>query len=209
MTTPKSTELFTVVKAIYEDLNDDQNKQIKRLLRTSTGERFVTAQKSDPIYLAYDKKSRLVGYSMLSSYSPEKHFKVEGPYLYNFITDTSLVKEKRCGRFLLAYIENDLAASGYKLLNLDVECDNIRAFKFFAFNKYRTIGKYEKLDLRNMNLHDVDKAIRANSLQEKIDEIKQRRGLKTSTDDIVSMDDTPNKKIVYMSMTKLLGGSVR
>lgn len=192
---------FIVIKKIFKDLSEDQSKQLKRLLRSTTGERLVTAQKTDPIYLAFDQKNKLVGYGMISNYSPENHFKTEGSYLYNFITDTSLIKEKRCARFLLSYIENDLKLQGYSFLNLDVECDNIRAFKFFAFNKYKAVGRYEKLDLRNMNIHEVDKTINQLSLKDKIDEIKQRRGIK-DTETIGIVDDTPNKKIIYLSMTK-------
>ena len=196
---------FTFLKLIYKDLTPKQIKQIKQLLRSTTGERLITAQPTDPIYLTYDKGNKLIGHAMISSYSPEKHFSPEGPYLYNFITDTSLAKHKRCGRYLLAYIENDLIEHNNTLINLDVECNNVRAFKFFALNKYKVIGRYEKLDLRNMNLYEVDKTIRNYSLQDKVDEIKTRRGLKTEENDIVSLtDDAPNKKIIYVSMTKAL-----
>lgn len=219
------SDLFLIIKQTYNDVHADHLKQIKRLLRNTTGERFVTAQKTDFIYLAFDRKSKVVGYAMTSSYSPEKHFKNEkitksdmsnnngndapnnGMYLYNFITDTALIKEKRCGRYLLKYIENDLSRIGYTLINLDVEHVNLHAFKFFVHNKYKVVGKYEKLDLRNMNLHEVDKTIRNLSLKDEISDIKQRRGIKEGLQNDSLDDNKPHKKITYISMTKLLEDS--
>lgn len=205
-----NSNLFTFIKTIYSTIDDKMRKQMNRLLRTTTGENFVTAQKSDVTYIVLDKKSKVIGYTMVSTYSPENHFKKEGPYLYNFITDISLQKQARCAHALIAYVENDLAKCGAKLINLDVDHENIRAFKFFLFNKYRVIGKYEKLDLKNMNLYEVDKTISNFKLSDKIKEIKQRRGLSdTKTDDTgpISLDDsneTPNKKIKYISLSKTL-----
>lgn len=201
------TDQFTINKLIYKDLSADHLKKIKQLLRSTTGERIITAQKTDPIYLVFDKKKKIVGYTMISNYSPENHFKIEGPYVYNFITDTNLSKEKRCGRFLLNYIVEDLSSEGASIINLDVEHSNLHAFKFFIRGGFRVVGKYEKLDLRNMNLYEIDKSIRQFNLQDKIDEIKQRRGFNNSESETVTiMDDneTPNKKIVFISLSKSL-----
>jgi hypothetical protein len=205
-----NSNLFTFIKTIYSAIDDKMRKQMNRLLRATTGENFVTAQKTDVTYVVLDKKSKVIGYTMVSNYSPENHFKNEGPYIYNFITDISLKKEARCGHALITYVERDLAKSGEKLLNLDVDHENVRAFKFFLFNKYRVIGKYEKLDLKNMNLYEVDKTIAKYKLTDKIKEIKERRGLaesKSSDATPVSLDDSndvPHKKIKYISLSKTL-----
>ena len=202
-----NSKQFTFLRLLYENIPDKRRKQMNKLLRITTGENFVTAQKSDITYIALDPKSNVVGYTMVSNYSPENHFKVEGPYLYNFITDTSLKKEKRCGHSLLAFVEKDLNESGAKLINLDVEHGNVRAFKFFMSNKYRVIGKYEKLDLKNMNLYEVDKTINKFKLSDKIKEIKERRGLSTKENSTIILDDSnevSNKKIKYISLTKRL-----
>lgn len=205
-----NSNLFTFIRMTYSAVDDKMRKQMNRLLRTTTGENFVTAQKTDITYIVLDKKSKVIGYTMVSTYSPENHFKNEGPYLYNFITDISLKKEARCGHALISYVERDLAKIGAKLLNLDVEHENVRAFKFFLFNKYRVLGKYEKLDLKNMNLYEVDKTIAKYKLTDKIKEIKERRGLadsKSSDATPVSLDDSndvPHKKIKYISLSKTL-----
>lgn len=192
---------FNIIKLLYSELSKDQIKKIKQLLRATTGENMITAQKMDPIYLVFDRRQKLIGYCMISNYSPENHFKNDGVYLYNFITDTSLKKEKRCGRDLLKHVEMDL--SGSNIINLDVENSNLHAFKFFITNGYKVVGKYEKLDLRDMNLHEISSSIRNLGLQDKIDELKQRRGIKDNDNDIVSLvEDTPNKKIVYISLSK-------
>lgn len=198
---------FKFVKTIYSNITDKTRKAMNKLLRATTGENFVTAQKSNITYIVFDKKDRVIGYAMISTYSPENHFKTEGPYLYNFITDISLKKEARCGHALLDYIERDVAESGAKLINLDVDHENVRAFKFFIFNKYRVIGKYEKLDLKNMNLFEIDRTVAKYKLTDKIKEIKQRRGLAAEESEPVTIGDSidePNKKIRYISMTKTL-----
>ena len=212
---------FKFVKTIYSKIPDKTRKAMNKLLRTTTGENFVTAQKSDITYIVFDKKDRVIGYTMVSTYSPENHFKTEGLYLYNFITDISLKKEARCGHALLDYIEKDVKETGAKLIknssssstnklviNLDVDHENVRAFKFFIFNKYRVIGKYEKLDLKNMNLFEIDKTVAKYKLTDKIKEIKERRGLSTpdaeESGPITITDSEPNKKIRYISMTKTL-----
>lgn len=194
---------FKFIKTIYSLISAVDRKAMNKLLRAITGENFVTAQKSDVSYIAFDKKNNVVGYCMISNYSPENHFKTEGPYLYNFITDTRIAKEKRCSHPLLAFVEKDLTECGETLVNIDVLHDNIRAFKFFISNNYRVIGKYEKLDLKNMNLYEVDNAINKYKLIDKIKEIKQRRGLSTDSEPVTINEATePNKKIKYLSLTK-------
>ncbi len=200
---------FRFLRVVYESINAKDRKAMNKLLRAITGENFVTAQKTDVTYIAFDKKNNIVGYCMISKYSPENHFKTEGPYLYNFITDIRLAKDKRCAHPLLAFVEKDLVESGKSLMNIDVLHDNVRAFKFFISNKYRVIGKYEKLDLKNMNLYEVDNTINAYKLNDKVKEIKQRRGLSDgkTEDGPVTIGETsaPNKKIKYLSLTKTLG----
>ena len=192
---------FFVHSCLFNELTKDHLKQVKRLLRSTTGERMITAQQTDPIYMVFDKKEHLIGYAMVSSYSPEKHFKIEGPYIYNFVTDINLAKEKRCGRFLLEFIEHELAEQNYNIINLDVLHDNLHAFKFFIKNKYRVIGKYEMLDIRNMDLHEIDNAIKNLKLTEKVEELKRRRGISSKESEIIT-ETAPNKKIVYISLTK-------
>jgi hypothetical protein len=192
----------TVEKLQFNKLSESQLKKIKQLLRATTGERAVTAQKTDPIYLVYDNKFRLIGFAMISSYSPENHFKQEGPYLYNFVTNTCLPKDRRCGKFLFNYVCEDLKAAGHSIMNLDVEHTNLRAFKFFIVNKCRVVGKYEKVDFKNLKLHEVDQSIQNHGLQDQIDEIKSRRGIKDSSSLMVHSDDASAlKKITYVSMS--------
>ena len=150
----------SIHKSIYSSLNKSELKQLKRLLRSTTGENFSIAQKTDPVYLCYSDKKLLIGYAMISEYSPDNHFKNTGLYLYNFVTDINLSKEKRCGKLLLKYIEDDL----HDTINLDVEHTNLRAFKFFISNGYRVVGKYDKLDINNMSLSEID----ANDYNKKI-----------------------------------------
>ena len=192
-----------VEKLQYDKLSNVQLKKIKQLLRATTGERAVTAQKTDPIYLVHDSKNRLIGFAMISSYSPENHFKIEGPYLYNFVTDICLSKDKRCGKFLFNYVCSDLKAAGNSIINLDVEHTNLRAFKFFIVNKCRVVGKYEKIDFKNLKLHEIDKSIQNHGLQDEVSEIKSRRGIKddSSISTVHSDDASAIKKITYVSMS--------
>jgi ribosomal protein S18 acetylase RimI-like enzyme len=199
---------FRIEKLLYNNLSEKQLKKVKQLMRSIFGDRFVVAQKTDPIYLAYDNKDKLIGYGMISSYSPDTHFKEEGPYLYNFITDTSLPKDKRCGRILLNYIESDIGKD-YGIINLDVEHSNIRAFKFFISCGYKVAGRYEKLDLSNLNLFEIDKTINSYGLHEEIKELKTKKPELAEIEPTVSLtDDAPKKKIVYISLQKKLNISV-
>lgn len=195
---------FTFLRILYNSIDPKVKKQMNKLLRITTGENFATAQKSDVTYIVFDQKANVVGFAMISTYSPEKHFSVEGPYLYNFITDTSLKKEKRCGHALMSYIEEDLQKAGAQLINLDVVNGNIRAFKFFLTHRFKVIGKYEKLDLKNMNLYEIDKTVRKFQLSSQMKELQERRKVKSKAETISLDDSESNKKIKYISLSKKL-----
>lgn len=187
------------IKLNFNQLTIQHLKKIKQLLRNTTGERLVVAQYTDPIYMAFSK-DKLLGYGMISSYSPEKHFgEKESSYLYDFITDTSIKKEKRCGHLLIKYIEEDLRLLGVERLNLDVESFNLHAIKFFSRSKYKP---YEKLDLKNMSLFEVDKTVNAHSLHHEMDELKQKKGIKDASQDtnLMNLTDDAPKKIIYLRM---------
>ena len=153
-----------ITKSIYNTLNDTTKRDIKMLTRSITGEQLSVADKTNEVYIAFNN-NKLIGFAMLSTYSPENHFGNSGVYLYNFITNIYTNKLQRCGKQLLTFIENDLRSinenntenknnnenitenkniTENNIINLDVVNSNIRAFKFFINNGYKVVGKYIK-----------------------------------------------------------------
>ena len=155
-----------ITKSIYNTLNDTTKRDIKMLTRSITGEQLSVADKTNEVYIAFNN-NKLIGFAMLSTYSPENHFGNSGVYLYNFITNIYTNKLQRCGKQLLTFIENDLRnntennnvnntenitennnenknITENNIINLDVVNSNIRAFKFFINNGYKVVGKYIK-----------------------------------------------------------------
>ncbi len=188
-----------IIRLSFDDLSSKRLKEIKQLLRKINGERLVVAQKTDPIYLALSNKDVLIGFAMLSKYAPENHFKQPGMYLYNFITDTTIKKEERCGYQLLRYIEQDA-----ERINLDVEHTNLHAFKFFVRSNYKVVGKYERVNIKAMMVSDVDNAANQMGLTEIVNEMKSnKKGLVKVPDIEPILNDQDIKKTIYISMSKV------
>jgi hypothetical protein len=146
--------MFVFKSIPYCDISSSDIKQIRKLLRNITGENLSIAQKTDITYLAY-LNNMIVGFGMISKYSPENHFKDENPYLYNFVTDIYHKKDEKCSYKLLDYIHNSLKDSAASKINLDVLSTNKRAFKFFDKNKYKVCGKYKKTNINKLMLSDI------------------------------------------------------
>ena len=144
----------------YGELTAAQTREIRKLLRSATGEILRSHHDDHEVFLAYKKGTRnakLAGFAMISPFSPAHHFENETvedektpatrvPYLYNYVCDSKLRALKASVSLMYAVKNfiNGVPDNYYttKSINLDVQEHDEHARQFFERNGFAKIDTW-------------------------------------------------------------------
>lgn len=130
-------------KIVVKKLNTKELPLLSKLFHYKNLDEMITKNKqlienNEIDIFALLINSKLIGELRVMYSNEDNRFAIEGQraYLYAFRIDKKY-QGKGYGRYLLAYVLNDLKAKGYTEFTVGVEDDNARAihiYKSFGFN---------------------------------------------------------------------------
>lgn len=130
-------------KAVVKKLNTNELSLLSKLFHYKYLDEMITENtrliENDEIDIfALFTSSKLIGELRVMYKNEDNQFAIEGQraYLYAFRIDKKY-QGKGYGKYLLAYVLDDLKAQGYTEFTVGVEDDNVRAihiYKSFGFN---------------------------------------------------------------------------